>query len=326
MSFGAFRLRGADASIGRMGTPLTDAEPVSGPSEATRRAVLSDISRVLMPLARLYLGAGLGASEFNTAAKLAFVRVAGENTLYGNRMNISAIAAATGMTRRDVRALAAMVNESAGVRTRKFTHQRTTRVIHGWQTDPQFLDEEGSPAVLPIRGTGATFAALVERYGGDVPPISVLNELLRTEAVARNQADFVRLRKQSTRMRGYTVESITEVATRMRDLAKTLVGNIEQPNRPTYTGFQELGRLPPDVAMLFLAAFAERGALLIDSVERWGATHRRRRRVGSETPAAGLRRVGIGVYLVDEPASGDVPLPPSPKKARKGEPKRNQGA
>jgi hypothetical protein len=39
-----------------------------------------------------------------------------------------------------------------------------------------------------------------------------------------------------------------------------------------------------------------------------------------------LRRVGIGVYLVDEPASGDVPLPPSPKKARKGEPKRNQGA
>jgi hypothetical protein len=78
------------------------------------------------------------------------------------------------------------------------------------------------------------------------------------------------------------------------------------------------------VAALFVAAFSERGALLLDGVERWAATQQRQRRVGAETPAAALRRVGIGVYLVDEPASGDAPLPPSPKKLRKREPKRDQ--
>jgi hypothetical protein len=286
--------------------------------------VLSEISRALMPLVRLYLGAGLGAAEFNTAAKLAFMRVAGENTLYGKRMNVSAVAAATGMTRREVRALAALVNESANVPTRKFTHQRTTRVIHGWQTDPMFLDEDGNPAVLPIRGTGATFSTLVLRYGGDVPPISVLNQLLRTEAVSRNKADMVRLRKQSTRMRGYNAESIGDVATRVRDLAMTLATNIEKSDRPTFAGFQELTKLSPDVAALFLAAFSERGALLLDGVERWAATQQRQRRSGGDAPANELRRVGIGVYLVDEPASGDAPLPPSPKKAKRRQPNRDQ--
>jgi hypothetical protein len=265
-----------------------------------------------MPLVRMYLGAGLGTSEFGTAAKLAFIRVASENTLYGTRMNVSAIAAATGMTRREVRALAALVNESASVPTRKFTHQRTTRVIHGWQTDPTFLDEDGRPAVLPVRGSGASFATLVTRYGGDVTPISVLNQLERAGAVTQTQSGTVRLCKQSTRMRGYSSESIADVATHVRDLAMTLVSNIEKTDRPTFTGFQELAKLSPDVAALFISAFSERGALLLDGVERWAATQLRQRK-SEDLPMSERRRVGIGIYLVDEPARGDAPLPPSPK-------------
>jgi hypothetical protein len=301
------------------GRALSTSDPVSGASDATRRTVLVEMAQALMPLVRLYLGAGLGTSDFGTAAKLAFMRVASENTLNGKRMNVSAIAAATGMTRREVRSLAALVNESASVPTRKFTHQRTTRVIHGWQTDPMFLNEDGHPAILPLRGAGISFATLVTRYGADVTPISVLNQLERAGAVTRSQSDTVRLLKQSTRMRGYNSESIADVTTHVRDLAMTLVSNIEKADRPTFTGFQELTKLPPDVAALFISAFSERGALLLDGVERWAATQQRQRKE-SDTPPSARRRVGIGVYLVDEPAKGDAPLPPSPAKGRMRKP------
>ncbi len=269
-----------------------------------------------MPLVRLYLGAGLGTSEFGTAVKLAFIRVASENTLYGTRMNISAIAAATGMTRREVRSLAALINESGSVPTRKFTHQRTMRVIHGWQTDPMFLNEDGQPAVLPLHGAGTSFATLVTRYGADVTPISVFKQLERAGAVTRSKSDMVRLLKHSTRMRGYSAESIANVATHVRDLAMTLASNIEKSDRPTFSGFRELTKLPPDVAALFISAFSERGALLLDGVERWAATQQRQRK-DDNTPLSAKRRVGIGVYLVDEPTRGDAPLPPSPTKGKK---------
>ena len=298
---------------------MSVSEPISGASDATRRTLLVEMSQALMPLVRLYLGAGLGTSDFGTAAKLAFMRVASESSLYGKRMNVSAIAAATGMTRREVRALAALVNESASVPTHKFTHQRTTRVIHGWQTDPMFLNEDGHPAILPLRGAGASFATLVKRYGADVTPISVLNQLARAGAVTRSQSDTVRLLKQSTRMRGYSSESIADVAAHVRDLAMTLVSNIENTDRPTFAGFHELNKLPPDVAALFVSAFTERGALLLDGVERWAATQQRQRKA-DDTPSSAKRRVGIGVYLVDEPAKGDAPLPPSPAKGKRRKP------
>jgi Family of unknown function (DUF6502) len=261
------------------------------------------MTQALVPMVRLYLKSGLGAGDFTIAAKLAFIRVAAENARIGGRINFSAISAMTGLTRKEVRTLVSQVNEGAAVPNRNIARQRTARVIHGWKTDPAFLDNNGNPAVLPLHGQNVSFAMLVRRYGGDVTPVSVLKELERGGAVRRSKSGTLRLRKQSTRMKGYGSEALAEVTGRVHDLAATMVSNVERVDRPVYTGFQDIPALPVELATLFQSIFSERAAALLEGVDRWAATQAKLRKpdAGSEPQS----RVGIGIYLIDEPENQD---------------------
>jgi hypothetical protein len=261
------------------------------------------MTQALVPLVSLYLKSGLGAGEFMTAAKLAFIRVAAENARIGRRINFSAISAMTGLTRKEVRTLVGLSNEGTAVPNRDISRQRTARVIHGWKTDPAFLDNNGHPAVLPLHGQSSSFAMLVRRYGGDVTPVSVLKELERGGAVRRSKSGTLRLRKQSTRMKGYGSETLAEVTSRVHDLAATMVGNVERTDRPIYTGFQDIPSLPVELATLFQSIFSERAAALLEGVDRWAATQAKLRK--QEAASEPQSRVGIGVYLIEEPEDND---------------------
>jgi hypothetical protein len=272
-------------------------------SDATHRASLDAMAHALTPLVRLYLKAGLGAGEFIVAVKLAFIRVAAENARIGRRVNFSVISAVTGLTRKEVRTLVELVSQEAALPTRDVSRQRTARVVHGWKTDPNFLAASGEPAALPMTGTDLSFASLVRRYGGDVPPMSVLKELERAGAVTRSKSRVVRLRKQSIRMKGYGGDVLAEISARVHDLAATMVGNIERAERQIYTGFQDIDSLPAESATLFHSIFSERAATLLDGVDRWIATQQKLRK--PTQPGDKRTRVGMGVYLIEEPAGTD---------------------
>lgn len=274
---------------------------------------------MLVPLVRLFMRAGLGAGEFALASKLAFIRVAAENATIAKRLNVSAIAASTGLTRKEVRALLAMLGEAVPVPRKDITRQRTVRVLQGWITDPAYHDRDGAPKALPMRGGDMSFEGLVRRFAGDVTPVSVFRELQRAGSVSRARSGMVRLRKQSTRHRGYSREVLGEIATHVADLAATLVGNIERPDEPTFAGFQEIGAVPESVAQVFNAVFAERAGLLLEGVMRWGATQRSQERKTKQADGP-QRRIGLGVYFVDEPAGVDsskLPAPPLQRKPRR---------
>ncbi len=171
---------------------------------------------------------GMGAGELQIAAKIACIGVAAESAKLGNRLNHSRIAAATGLTRKDVRTLSGLVKSGKVVAGREVAKQRTTRVLHGWRTDPEFLDRNGTPSQLLLRGPGLTFHALVRRYGGDVTPVSVLNELVRSGAVSRINGGRVTVKKKTPRVRGFGADVVAEFTARLRDLGSTLVNNIEE--------------------------------------------------------------------------------------------------
>ena len=59
---------------------------------------------------------------------------------------------------------------------------RAAQVISGWSNDPQF-SEAGRPKALAVSGEGASFPALVKRYGSDVTVTSMLSLLTRNGAV-----------------------------------------------------------------------------------------------------------------------------------------------
>jgi hypothetical protein len=233
--------------------------------------------------------------------------VAAESAKLGNRLNHSRIAAATGLTRKEVRTLFGLVNSGSVATGKEVAKQRTTRVLHGWRTDPEFVDRRGSPIPLVIRGPGVTFHALVRRYAGDVTPISVLNELVRTGAVSIASSGKAAVRKTTPRVKGYGSDVVAEVAHRLKDFGATLVGNIEHPETPIFVGFNEIPGLSPDEAALFQVTFSDRAASLIDGVDRWLTSQAHLRSKLKNKDNSGVR-VGLGVFLVGQQSHVGAPV------------------
>ena len=125
-------------------------------------------------LATLLLPLGYGLGEFLQTAKAAFVAAATDDIrAHGDRVSTSRIAVTTGLSRQEV----ARIRSKKDVGPRTKTTQRTSRVMEGWFTDPEFADSSGAAKVLRTRGN-LSFAKLVKKWGGDVPPRAVLRELL----------------------------------------------------------------------------------------------------------------------------------------------------
>ncbi len=291
----------------------------SNPSNARTAAHRRDIdalAHALAPVAKLCMKSGMGAGELLIAAKIACIGVAAETSKLGNRLNHSRIAAATGLTRKEVRALFGLVNTGVVPAGREVAKQRTTRVLHGWRTDPEFLDRNGNPNQLVIRGPGLTFHTLVRRYGGDVTPVSVLNELIRTSAATRLSGGKVALRKHTPRVKGYGSDVVAEVANRVRDLGVTLIGNIEHPETPIFVGFRDLKGLTADEAALFQVTFSERASSLVDGIGRWRTSQAHLRERAGRGRKPGIR-VGLGVFLVGEQPPAEAAAQVSAGKAAK---------
>ena len=280
-------------------------------------ADIAALARALAPVARLCMKSGMGAGELQMAAKMACIGVAAETAILGSRLNHSRIAAATGLTRKDVRALASLLNSGTVTVSREVAKQRTARVLHGWRTDPEFLDTRGNPLRLHITGQGVNFRFLVGRYAGDVTPISVMKELLRSGSISRMTDGRVAIRKNTPRVRGFGADVVAEFSARMRDLGGTLVDNIEDSKHPIFVGFSEIKNLSADEAALFQETFSERAASLVDGVERWRSSQSRMRAMSKHKVGEGTR-VGLGVYLVKQgPPAVAMPTEKRPTWRRK---------
>jgi hypothetical protein len=129
----------------------------------------------LTEFARYLLAAGVSISQFHDDAQLAFVRAAATEARFMNaKVNQSAVAAMTGLTRIQVRTLLRAPPNFALRRA-----NRTQQLVHGWLSDPVFNTARGNARILQRSGRGRTFAALAKKFGGDVPPRALLAELMR---------------------------------------------------------------------------------------------------------------------------------------------------
>ena len=121
-------------------------------SESLKAAVRLAVLRILDPLVKWLIEAGLGVGDLVALVKIAYVRAARERGLAGGgeakRPNVSRIAVVTGLTRVEVtNILATGAADPVYDRGR----QRAERVLSGWWNDVVFQDPSGHPAVLPLR-------------------------------------------------------------------------------------------------------------------------------------------------------------------------------
>jgi hypothetical protein len=248
--------------------------------------------------------------------KLAFIRAAAGSSSSGGKMNVSAISVTTGLTRKEIGTLLELTREKSKLRLRDIALQRTDRVIQGWRTDPEFLDRAGRPALISLRGKEQSLDALAKRYAGDVTTSSVERELRRIGATTLVSPGVLKLAKPNALRGGHDQGTLQQMAARVQDLATTLLANTYRNSHPLFTAFREAKALPPDVAAVFIKTFTERSAMLLDSVDRWFALQPKSRQA-LKTGEASTHRVGIGVYMVDEPAGSRKPMPPRRQHRRK---------
>ena len=156
---------------------------------------------VLRPIARILLRFGIGFREFSEISKTAFVDVASSDYgLRGRPTNISRIAVMTGLTRKEVRRLRDKID--IGEPTVNVKSTPLSEVLHRWCSESEFLDASGRSAILPFNGERASFANLVKRFGGDIPPGAMRTELKRVGAIEVSKSGKLKVVKRSIRPEG----------------------------------------------------------------------------------------------------------------------------
>lgn len=154
--------------------------------DTTQKKILDAFFVVLRPIAKILLRYGIGFREFAEVAKSAFVDVAtSEYGIRGRPTNISRVAVMTGLTRKEVRRIRDKVENGHHSLVVKTTPLAT--VLHRWNSEEDFLDDEGRPSVLPFSGPDESFTSLVRRFGGDIPPGAMRTELKRVGAIEEDE-------------------------------------------------------------------------------------------------------------------------------------------
>jgi hypothetical protein len=146
-----------------------------------KATVETELTELMTELARYLLSAGISSSRFGEISRVAYFRAASLKGRFGNnRVNKSAIAAMTGLTRSQVRTYS---REGTSEMVLGNKPDRIENVVIGWMRDPAYCTSNYKPKKLRIAGRNSSFSTLVRKYGGDVPARSILRELVRTKQV-----------------------------------------------------------------------------------------------------------------------------------------------
>jgi hypothetical protein len=139
-----------------------------------------EIVEFMTEFARLLLAAGISRTKFARMVEFAYFQAASLGARFqNNRLNQSAVAAMTGLTRSQVRT---MLNRHHDASDR--TNDRVDRIIATWSSDAEYITTSFEPRRLRISGPSPSFTTLVEKVGGDIPARSMLRELERVKAVS----------------------------------------------------------------------------------------------------------------------------------------------
>lgn len=273
-------------------------------TDSLKSAILSMLARVLDPLVRMMLEAGIGIGEFVTIAKIAYVRAArDEGRRAGGevkRPNVSRIAVVTGLTRLEVASILA-AGEGGPVPPDR-GRQRAERVLAGWWNDSDFHDERGEPAALPMRGPRRSFESLVRLYSGERwLSAKILHELLRVKAVRQLPDGRIKALSRSYATVRWDPEGIVSVGEQLAEHCEALLHNLRDPTHPRFVGRVVNSRIDPRYVPVLLRDLRESAEVFLqteDSTLNYvGHTIKEERNASS---AAGPpARLGVTVYIFE---------------------------
>ncbi|MDO6442779.1 DUF6502 family protein [Marinobacter sp. 2_MG-2023] len=264
--------------------------------------------RILRPLARLLLRNGVPYGEFSELVKRAYVEAAMEDFPgKGRKPTDSGAAVMTGLTRKEVKRQREILGGEHTGKLEGLHTNRASRVVSGWVHDSVFQDSDGHPATLAFNGAQG-FCELVKKYSGDMPPRSVLNELLRVGMVSMdNDAGKVTLIQRAFVPTEDSEEMLQFFGEDVSDLIATVDHNLvrgEGDEPPFFQRTLTYNNIPPEVVSQWRAYAAEQSQNMLEQMDSWLGP-KDRDVSGSQDDAAVQEsfRTGISVFYFEEAVS-----------------------
>jgi Family of unknown function (DUF6502) len=265
-------------------------------SEPLKAAVRAAVLRILDPLVKWLLEAGVGVGDFLALVKIAYVRAASEQGRRAGETrspNVSRISVVTGLTRLEVSNILAA---GAADPVARGWRQRAERVLSGWWNDSAFQDELGRPARLPIRGARRSFAALVQRYSGESWRVAtILEELVRVRAVRRLPDARVEPLSRSYATVRWNPDGVIEFGEQLSEHCATLVHNIKFPAQARYVRRVLNARLDPRYVPMLVRDLVQQAEAFADSTDD-ALNDPKQTVTGGQKDAASL---GIALYVFE---------------------------
>jgi len=269
-----------------------------------KQKIIIALQKLLSPLIRLLLRYEITHGEFSEMARHAYVKVAYNNfTLPNKKQTASRVSLITGLSRIEV---ARLTEAQEAIEEANFSlPNRATRVVGGWLSDSDFLDENSKPRVLAIKNQQNSFEDLVYRYSGGVTPRAVLDELIRVGVVERYEDTRVRLLRSGYLPERNDSENACILLTHAKDLVSTGVNNIEGLSEAPYFQRQlTFVDVPQQVKQEFEVICREKSEALLLELNKWliqkcseAGTNTNTNNVSQDKQ---LHRVGLGIYFLNE--------------------------
>lgn len=156
------------------------------------------IDNILRALCKILLRYSISSSEFVERFKRIYVETARDELgLRGRRANKSRIAAATGLSRKEVARLCEYLDQTNDeVEALNLNQNRSIRLIHAWQKNIDLRNSDDSISPLQLTGAAPSFEQMVKDHCGDIPFRAMLKELQRAGVVELDEADRVHLNEK----------------------------------------------------------------------------------------------------------------------------------
>ncbi len=267
-----------------------------------KKALVIASYRIQKALAKFAIHLGLSSGTMSELVRRAYIDAAEELLIArGDKVQATKIGAMTGLYRKEIVRLREM--EVPGAASQEDKYNRSARVVTGWMRDADFLDDNGEPAVLEMRGATG-FSELVKRYSGDMAMTALRDELERLGIVEITADDRLRLLSQ-----GYvssdTVAGIHILGADTADLIDTIHHNLQSNGRAlrfqrkvSYVG------IPDQYVDEFRKYAASASQTLLEDLDRWLAERDAKEIEDDET----LTRLGLGVYHIEGSAEEQADL------------------
>ena len=260
-------------------------------SDTARAHLIHAFRKVLRPLVKILIRAGVRHDEFVEVIKGVYVEAAvRDGTGQAGPLTRSRVALATGVPRRDVDRY---IDNEALLTPPAPTHATTlTEVLHIWNTDPRYLGPYGVPLEIDFDTTpGRRFTELVRRADASADAVMVLDDLVRSGVVVMSGERYLKVTSRTYVMpESMSPVMLEHLGNTLANLATTLqfnMGDPESPKRLERSVFADNGIEPEDMAE-FERYARERVQQLIVDIDDWLASNGKKRPPTPLSVATGL--------------------------------------